>query len=397
MIHSRWQIAMHNTQLGIKPAIWIQRHCRVEKGHWQALTLTILLTLMVGCSKPPTTAEDKTQAALAQTITVARVVLRPMTGTSTASGLLVPREEAAVSSELSGYRVADVLVEEGATVKVGDSLVRLDPDLLQAQITKAKASLTQARAQALQPRKEAARVATLDHTGALSAEQIEQRRSQATVANATVAVTEAQLNELQVQARHMVIRAPVSGIVLERNVRPGDIASPSQPMFRIARDGLIELDAEVPEEFLVDISIDEKTTVTLPSGQALAGTVRRISPRVDPRTKLGRVRVSLPLDPQLRAGGYARATFKRTTAAVPAVPETAIQFDAGGPMLVVIDAQQRAHHVAVKTGNRVNGFVAIENGPPVGSRIALGGGAFLLDGDPVNPQAANTPPTVAEK
>ncbi len=44
------------------------------------------------------------------------------------------------------------------------------------------------------------------------------------------------------------MRAPVAGVVLERSVRPGDVASLSQPMFRIARDGLVELDAEVPEE-----------------------------------------------------------------------------------------------------------------------------------------------------
>ncbi len=200
-------------------------------------------------------------------------------------------------------------------------------------------------------------------------------------------VAQAQLDDLRAQQQRMEIRAPVAGRVLERTVRPGDIAAMSQPMFRIARDGLIELDAEVPEAGLAAIRQGDAASVTLPSGAELTGSTRRISPRIDPQSKLGRVRVALPLDTALRAGGFASVVFSRDAQPVPAVPEKAVQFEASGPLLIVIDAANRARRVPVRTGTRDDGFVALEDGPPVGTRVALGGGAFLLDGDKVDPVA----------
>lgn len=366
-----------------------------------AVLLSVLATACSNDSGPAPAAGPGAPAARA--VSVTQIVLRPMGGTFVASGLLVPREEAAVGSELSGYRVAEVLHEEGATVKQGEMLARLDAGLLRARIAQAEAAVEQARAQAGQARSEAERVAGLDGTGILSDEQIASRRSSAKGAAAGVAVAEAQLNELRAQERRMVIRAPVGGVILERTVKQGDIAGPGQPLFRLARDGLIELAAEVPEGALASIPVGEAATVTLPSGRELEGTVRLVSPRVDPQTKLGRIRVRLPADAELRAGGYARAAFNRPATPVPAVAEKAVQFEASGPLLVVIDATEHARRVPVQTGARADGYVAIEEGPPVGTRVALGGGAFLLDGDlvaPVDPErvaqaAASTPSTGA--
>ena len=153
----------------------------------------------------------------------------------------------------------------------------------------------------------------------------------------------------------------------------------------LARDSLVELDAEVPEDELAGIALDDKATVSLPSGDSAEGTVRLVSPRIDPLTKLGRVRVSLAPHPQLRVGGYARAVFNRTGKPVAAIEEKAVQWEASGPRLITIDANNLAHPVLVRTGVRDAGFVALEQGPPVGTRVALGSGVALLEGDRVNP------------
>ena len=364
----------------------------MNKKIW-ALPLAALLITTAACTKKvEPVLKPVTDGLGARTVSVAEVVQRPMTGSLTASGLLVPREESTVGSEISGYRVADVLVEEGATVRKGQILAKLDPGLLQAKIAQARAGVAQAQAQAAQAKGEAARVAGLDGTGILSDEQINSRRAQAKGAAAGLQMAQAQLNDLRAQERRMVIRAPMAGTVLERTVRPGDIAAVSQPMFRIARDGLIELDAEVPENVLASISEGEAAKVSLPSGEELTGSARRISPRIDAQTKLGRVRVKLPLDDALRAGGYASVVFSRGTVPVTAVPEKAVQFEASGPLVVAIDKDNRARRIPIKTGTRDDGFVELEQGPPVGTRVALGGGAFLLDGDLVDPlpaQASN--------
>lgn len=352
-------------------------------------TLCVLVAALSGCSDKAKTEDPAAPASAApRAVTVASVELRPLGGGAIAAGVLVPREEAAVGSELSGFRVAEVRVEEGAVVRAGQTLARLDDTLLRARIAQADAAVQQAKAQAKQAQGEAERVKGLDGTGVLADEAINQRRNQALGAQAGVAVAQAQLNDLNTQAERMRIRAPVAGLVLERNVRPGAISSAGgEPMFRIARDRLIELDAEVAEDALASIRVGTKAAVTLPSGATLEGVVRRISPRVDPQTKLGRARIQLPVDPALRAGGFARASFQRAAHPVPAVPEKAVQFEASGPLVTVIGADNRAMRKSVRTGARGDGYVELVEGPPVGTRVALGGGAFLLDGDLVAPQS----------
>lgn len=352
--------------------------------HW-ILPLGLSLTLMTGCSKEPEAVDTHTKEVSVRTVSVDTVALRPMTGNVTASGLLLPHEEVAVGSEISGYRVAELLVDEGATVKKNQVLARLDPSLLLAKIAQAEASLAQARTSALQARAESDRLKGFKDIGAFSEEEIATRVAKAENAEAGVKVAQAQLSDLQTQKQRMEVRSPVNGFVLERLVRLGDVSGSSQPMFRLASNSLIELDAEVPEDNLATITIGQEATAILPSGVELKGQVRLLSPRIDPQTKLGRVRIQLPTHPELRAGGYAKAVFGQVSTPVPVVPEKAVQFEASGSLLIVIDNNNLARRVAIETGARNEGFVEIKNGPAVGTRVALGGGAFLLDGDLVNP------------
>lgn len=352
--------------------------------HW-ALSLSLAIALVAGCSKEPAVIDTNTKEMSTRTVSVATVTLRPMAGSVTASGLLLPREEVAVGSEISGFRVAELLVDEGASVKKGQVLARLDPSLLLAKIAQAEANLAQAQTSALQARTESDRLKGFEDIGAFSEEEIATRVAKAKNAEAGVDVAQAQLNDLQTQKQRMEVRSPVNGFVLERIVRLGDVSGQSQPMFRLASNSLIELDAEVPEDDLANIAIGQQATVILPSGTELNGKVRLISPRIDPQTKLGRVRIQLPSHPELRAGGYAKVVFGQVSTPVPAVPEKAVQFEASGSLLIVVDSNNLARRVAVETGARNNGFVEIKKGPAVGTRVALGGGAFLLDGDPVNP------------
>jgi HlyD family secretion protein len=326
---------------------------------------------LAGCGKPA--AKAQAQGADARVVRVTRVTSRPLQGGLTASGVLVAREEAAVSSDLNGYRVAKVYVDQGAWVKRGQPLVQLDDSLLKAQIAQAAAQYAQAAAQAR-------RVSGLDNEGVLSQEQLETRRYQAEVAKAA-------LDELRERQAHMTIRAPVSGLVLERNVRPGDIASAggATPMFRMVRDGLVELNAEVAQEDMAHVRVGDPVRVTLPSAVEVTGHVRLIDPLIDQQTKLGHVRVLLPVRSDLRPGGFARGAFVGAEVARAAVPETAVRYDADGASVMMVTDQNRVRHVPVKTGRRAQGFVELLTGPPVGARVLLSAAAFVLDGDPVRP------------
>jgi len=341
-----------------------------------ALVCSALLVAGTGLTacdgKKDKEAPAKTAASSARAVSIGSVETRPLGGGVEASGLLVSREEAAVGSELTGYRVARLYADEGDWVRAGQPLVQLDDTLLRAQIDQQAAVTAQAQA-------EAARVAGLDGQGVLSQEQIETRRYQAKA-------QEAALKELRTRAARMTITSPVSGRVLSRGVQPGQIAGGgTTPWFTIARDGLVELDAEVNEADLAGVRVGQAAQVSLPGGQSISGVVRLISPRVDSASRLGKVRVRLPVRPDLRPGGFGRATFGAAGPAVAAIPESAIRYEADGLFVMTVDGQNRAHMVGVKIGRKGGGWAQLIQGPPTGARIVLGGAAFVSDGDVVRP------------
>lgn len=341
---------------------------------------------LAGCRKPP---ETVTEAQRARAVTVVRIEPRPVVGSLAASGDLVPREEAAVLPEVNGYRVARVLADVGQYVRAGQTLVQLDGALIQAQVQQAEALAAQAEAQALQAEDQAARVKGLDASGVLSQEQIEQRRFQARAARATARAQAANLSDLKTRSAKLAVTAPVSGLILEKNVRPGDLSgTATAPWFRIARDGQVELSADLSEDDLARVRPGQTARVTLPSGAIVDGRVRLLSPQIDPQTKLGEVRISLPVRPDIRAGGFARAVFADASASVLAVPETAIRYDADGAGVMVVGPDNRVRRVLVRTGARGGGLVQLERGPPAGTRIVAAAASLFLDGDLVRPSEA---------
>ncbi|HEX7871614.1 MAG TPA: efflux RND transporter periplasmic adaptor subunit [Sphingobium sp.] len=317
-----------------------------------------------------------------QTVTVATVQQHAMKGLLTASGRLIPREETAVVADVGGYRVAKVFVEEGAFVRQGQPLATLDGSLLAPQIEQLRATLAQQKVAAEQARDQAARVEGIDNQGVISGEAIAVRRFTARSSQASVAATQAQLNDLLVRQNHLVIRAPSDGLILERTVRPGDTSAVGTAMFRMARGGLIELYAELTEADVARIHAGDPAAVHLPSGRDLTGVVRLIGARVDNQTGLVIARIQLPRDPELRQGTFADARFTRTVT-TRAVPEAAVHFDADGASVTVVGKDDRVKRVKVRTGLRGSGLVELVDGPPEGARIAVQGSAFTLDGDKV--------------
>ena len=342
--------------------------------------------LLAGCHKP---AAKAVAAPAPLTVSVTPVRTETLRGGVTASGLLIPKLEAAVSTELNGYRVAKVFVDQDAQVTADQPLAQLDDTLLRAQIAQQQAVVDEQKVASERSVAEAKRVAGLDNQGVLPEEQIVERRLAARSAGAGVAAAQAQLNDLLTRERMMTVRAPVGGRVLERTVRPGDIASPTMVMYRIAADDVMELNAEVSEAALAGIHPGDHVSVTLPDNSTVVGVVRVVSPEVDAQTKLGHVRVTLPRRPDLRPGGYGRASFSASGSRATVIPESALRFDADGASVMTLGPGDRVHRIPVRTGEHADGLVELLSGPRPGELVLLGGGAFVLDGDTVHPVRAN--------
>jgi len=386
---------------------------------YAAAVAAVLLTGVAGCGGGGEGAEaQESDAEAPRSVRVARVEMRPLGGGLQVTGALVALEEAAVGTEVAGYRVALVGEHAGDYVRAGQALAVLDDTLLrsdvaaqraqvarsQASVAQQQAALQQAQVQSAQAQGEAARVSGLDNQGVLSQEAIEARRSAAASARAAVgsaraaveaaradaAASRSQLNQVQTRLSRTTVTAPFAGRVLERNVRAGEVTGgAAQPMFRIARNGLVELDAEIAEAQLARVKAGDTAVVTLPSGGSVTGTVRYVDPTVDPQSRLGRARIALPGREDLRLGGSARATIQELSRPTLAVPEAAVRFTAEGPAVYVVGAQdRRVRRVPVRTGQRGAGYVELLQGPPPGAMVVLGGSAFVLEGDLVRPQLA---------
>ena len=359
---------------------------------------------LFACGQKPAPAEEAvvsaSGSALAspgsgQSMRVTRIEMRSLAGEVVATGRLVVREEAAVGSELTGYRVAAVYVDEGDWVKQGQPMAKLDDALLQAQIAQSEATLATQKANLDFKRSQLDRAVSLEKEGAFSKELLEQRKSETASAEASLLSSQAAVNEMKVREARMVLRAPVAGVVLQRAIRPGDISAAvaASPYFRIASNGLIELDAELPDAKLALLHDGSPATVTLTTGETVQGKVRYISPRVDQNTNLGRARIALPYNKALRPGSFAEAHFNSSSAGVLAVSAGAIRYEAGGPSVMLVGDGNKVKQVPVKLGERTGDYVQLVEGPAAGSRVLAVGSSFSLDGDVITPleEKATTP------
>ena len=354
---------------------------------WAGAAAMAMSLVACAAKAPPTPAEA------ARAVSVVRVEMRPIAGGVVTSGILIPRNQVAINPDLAGYRVSKLYVDEGDWVKAGQPLAEMDSSILRAQLDQQVALANEQKANAAEREKEAARVRGLDNQGVIAEEQLQQRFYAATSAQASVTAQMASVKEMQTRLAHMVVRAPVSGQVIQRNVNLGDISGgAAAPWFVMAQDGQIEVNADVAEADFAKMRPGVHAKVTLADDATVDGVVRLVSPRVESASRLGKVRITLPVRPDVRSGGYARASFIDLTRAAPSLPETAIRYDANGASVMVMQANGRVAQVPIRTGDRGGGFVELLSGPPVGSVVVAKDSSQLLPGDFIKPDWSDKPP-----
>jgi HlyD family secretion protein len=349
------------------------------------LQAALMASILSACSP----SSETPAADASRSVKVVTIAVRELSSGIVATGRLVAREEVAVSTELAGYQVADVVADQGAAVQKGEVLAQLDPTLIDTDIAQRRAAVLQSKVAFEKATQDAARGDQLKSSGALSQEAINTRRQAARSAEAALAQAQAALDALTIRRDLMTIRAPVAGRILSRTVRPGDISAPGTVMFRIASGGEVEVDAEIPERSIDLITIGQAVEVRLQSGAVISGTVRLVSAEIDRDTRLGRARILLPVRSDLRPGGFANVVFASSAAPVPAVREGAVRYTSDGASIMVVGDGDLVATVPVTIGRRSGGYVEILQGAPVGTRVLLGAQGFVLDGDQVTPVNAD--------
>ncbi|MEG3862635.1 efflux RND transporter periplasmic adaptor subunit [Microcoleus sp. herbarium12] len=202
----------------------------------------------------------------------------------------------------------------------------------------------------------------------------------------------AQVQQLQTQLEQTIVRAPDSGIVSERIGRVGDVSSGSQKLFSIIRGNKLELQLKVPETQVPQVKPGTAVQISSDSDKRikLSGTVREISPLVDPQNRQATVKIDLPASEFLRSGMFLRAAIATATAQGLKVPAKAILPQSDGSSIVyklVGEDKVQAQPVEVgeitggAVGDLTDAQVQIKKGLQTSDKVVVAGAGYLKDGD----------------
>lgn len=301
----------------------------------------------------------------------------------TAHGALAAWQEAAIGAEGGPWRLAEVRVDVGETVRRGQVLARFDDAAVQAELALARAGVAEAEAVLAEMAAKAQRARELQPTGVLSTEQVQQALTAERTAQARLQAQRAALQLQEVRAQQTRVLAPDDGTVSARAAAVGAVVAPGQELFRLIRQSRVEWRAEVGAEDLRRIRAGQAVRVTLPGGASVSGRVRSVAPTVDAATRNALVYVDLPAVQGARPGAFARGDFAVGSGTVLSLPQSAVLLREGFAYVFRLSADGRVQQVKVSTGLRQGDRVEIVAGLQPTDRIVAAGGGFLADGDAV--------------
>ncbi|MBB4231934.1 efflux RND transporter periplasmic adaptor subunit [Rhizobium mongolense] len=385
-----------------------------------ARTLTILRAstlLIAALAQTPAFAQETATTKPQQNlpaIVVTTAKMRTLVDRVVATGTVKPVEEVYIQPQVEGLSIRALNADVGDKVAADSTLATLNDDALLLQksqmvATKAKgeatlaqlrAQLVEAEANAEQARQQQARAQEMGKKGTVSTATVEQADAAAASANARVnsaeqaievaqadlKVVDSQIADTDLRLARTDVRTPVAGTVSAKNAKVGAIALGSgEPLFTVIRDNDIELVAEVGESDIIKIEPGQKATISLAgSRDKLTGSVRLVSPTVDPTTRLGFVHILIDDDSKARSGMYGSAEIIMKTAQNVALPLSAVLTSSEGSSARKVE-DGVVKFAEVETGIQDGAYIEIVKGLKDGEEVVAKAGAYVRDGDRITP------------
>lgn len=321
-----------------------------------------LVLLLGACSRSGENPPAPSRPAVAVRTALASVETLPVLVDAPAT--VRPAERATIAAKLTGT-VATLPVALGQAVAANEILVTLNTPEVTAR-------LRQAQAQQAEAARNTERVRTLVEKGVNAPESLRDAEDRQRFAEAAVAEAEAQV-------AFAILRAPFAGVITEKHVLPGDLATPGMALLAIESTQRLRAEGFVPEQAGAGLRRGDALAVTLRDGDApVSGSVDEISAAADAISRSVLVKIALPPD-TARSGQFARLLVPHGTAPSLLVPLNAVTRFGQMERVFVVE-ENRAHLRLVKTG-RVHGErVEILSGLQHGERIVLDPPATLHDG-----------------
>jgi RND family efflux transporter MFP subunit len=352
----------------------------VEHTRMRAASIAVFLFL--------TSAGHAQERSAAMTVMAASVEKTQVTRSITATGSVVAWREIPIGTEADGLAVTEIAADEGDLVAKGQVLARLNDDRIRAEILKQGALVNELEASLASARSDAARARSVA-TGVITAQTIEQRETLVKTTESRLEAARAELLEVEARHRQTVIVAPSAGMIASRSVTVGQVIQTGTEMFRLIQDNRIEVDARVLESDLLSAAIGQSATIFGPTGRSEQGTVRIISPIVDPRTRLGTVRIALSQASHLKPGMFARVEIAVESELSLTVPLKALVWPEAKAHVFKVGPDNLLSLTEIAIGRGTSDSVEVLRGLDVGDRIVTQGAGLLNDGDVVNVETAS--------
>jgi multidrug efflux system membrane fusion protein len=365
------------------------RHVTPSAARFRVWALPVTLALLAGCAK-----KDAAPVP-AVPVTVATAERRAMPFELAATGTVEPIQTVAVQAQVGGI-LRRVAFKEGEEVKQGQVLFELDARPYQAALEQAQALLARDRAQATNAAQDVKRYESLVEKQYVTTQQYEQVKTTAAANEATLAGSQAAVDQARLNLQYATIRAPISGRTGSLLVREGNLlrANSSEPLVVINRLRPILVRFAVPASNLPLIQEHLGKNVVVRAGPSGGGdlnegTLNFVDNAVDSSTGTILLKGRFPNDDgSLWPGGFVDVRLQlyiEPDALV--VPAAAVVDGQQGSFVFVIQADSSASTKAV-TVTRTEGDLAIVNGDvQPGDRVVVDGQLRLRQGSKVQIKA----------
>ena len=337
-------------------------------------------------SRLPSSAETTARVAPATPamVTIADVEPAPATREHRYYGVVRASERSTLSFAQGG-RIATRSVAIGDRVTAGQPIAALETEQLGHALAAAQAQVDEARAQLDQLGRDAGRAEQLAAADAVPAQQLEQIHTRERTVQAKLDAANVQVDEARRAQREATLRAPFDGTVREVLVQPGEMVGPGTPVVLLAGGGALEVEVEVSEAVVGDITVDTPAAIHLPlvGIRDLEGRVVGVGRCAGGPGRLFPVLIEVESNGDVLPGMSASVAL--SLAAVPAlsVPVAAVVAPTGNRTSVFTVRDQRITRVDVEVVELLGERVAIDGALAVGDAIVTGGIGGLVDGQRV--------------
>jgi len=307
-----------------------------------------------------------------------------------ANGSVAAWQEAIISAEVGGLRLAEIHAQVGDQVRKGQVLAVLDRERVEVDVAQSRASLAEAEANLQESRVNAERVRQVIEEGALSAQQVGQYLTQEKTAEARRQLAKAQLDQQLLRLSHTQVVALDDGVISSRNAVLGAVANEGQELFRLVRQNRLEWRAEVTADELPRLKPGQTARVEVPDIGQIKGSIRMVGPTLDPQSRSALVYVDLPnaTAAGFKPGMFAHGEFQHGSQTALTVPQSALSLREGFSYVFRLAGPPdkglgRVTQVKVAVGRSAGDRVEILGGITAADRLVASGAAFLSDGDTV--------------